>query len=195
MVAPEVEFEDEILGGIQCLASLAEPVAAVALCQLDNLGTDMFQEFFSLLFAENIEYIVQYVEEYVVIAAEPHQLICRCRAHDVTVEIRLSLVGYTQKVSKLVGIGGRIIVGENISIKRKLTEERPHASGNARHRTEGCEYHRLDMRMLVERCIDTLLITYFIIFLQNRIPHPIFQTVTYDAIRENATPGNIRRNA
>ncbi len=43
------------------------------------------------------------------------------------------------------------------------------------------------MRMLVERCIDTLLITYFIIFLQNRIPHPIFQTVIYDAIRENAT--------
>ena len=25
MVAPEVEFEDEILGAIQCLASLAEP--------------------------------------------------------------------------------------------------------------------------------------------------------------------------
>ena len=44
MVALEVEFEDEILGGIQCLASLAEPVAAVALCQLDNLGTDMFQK-------------------------------------------------------------------------------------------------------------------------------------------------------
>lgn len=48
MVALEIEFEDEILGGIQCLASLAEPVAAVALCQLDNLGTDMFQESFSL---------------------------------------------------------------------------------------------------------------------------------------------------
>lgn len=175
MVAPEVEFEDEILGGIQCLASLAEPVAAVALCQLDNLGTDMFQESFSLLFAENIEYIVQYMEEDVVIAAESHLLICRCRAHDVTVEIRLTLVGYTQKVSKLVGIGGRIIVGENISIKREFTEERPHASGNARHRTEGCEYHRLGMRMLVERCIDTLLITYFIIFLQNCIPHPIFK--------------------
>ena len=139
MVAPEVEFEDEILSGIQCLAALAEPVAAVALCQLDNLGTDMSQESFSLLFAENIEYIVQYMEEYVVIAAEPHLFICRCRAHYVTVEIRLTLVGYTQKVSKLVGIGGRIIVGDNISIQRKLTEERPHASGNARHRTEGCE--------------------------------------------------------
>ena len=121
MVALEIEFEDDILGGIQCFASLTEPVAAVALCQLDNLGTDMFQESFSLLFAENIEYIVQYVEEYVVIAAEPHQLICRYCAHDVTVEIRLTLVGYTQKVSKLVGIGGRIIVGENISIKRKNT--------------------------------------------------------------------------
>lgn len=111
MVALEVEIEDDILCGIQCLASLAEPVAAVALCQLDNLGTDMFQESFSLLFAENIEYIVQYVEENVVISAESHLLICRCRAHDVTVEIRLTLVGYTQKVSKLVGIGGRIIVG------------------------------------------------------------------------------------
>ena len=96
MVAPEVEFEDDILCGIQCLASLAEPVAAVALCQLDNLGTDVFQESFSLLFAENIEYIVQYVEEYVVISAESHLLICRCRAHDLTVEIRLTLVGYTQ---------------------------------------------------------------------------------------------------
>ena len=139
MVAPEIEFEDEILSGIQCLAALAEPVAAVALCQLDNLGTDMFQESFSLLFAENIEYIVQYVEENVVIAAESHLLICRYCAHDVTVEIRLTLVGYTQKVSKLVGICGRIIVGENIAVKRELTEERPHASGNARHRTEGCE--------------------------------------------------------
>lgn len=125
MVALEVEIEDDILCGIQCLASLAEPVAAVALCQLDNLGTDVFQESFSLLFAKNIEYIVQYVEENVVISAESHLLICRCRAHDVTVEIRLTLVGYTQKVSKLVGIGGRIIVGENISIQRKLTEERP----------------------------------------------------------------------
>ena len=84
MVALEVEFEDEILSGIQCLAALAEPVAAVALCQLDNLGTDMTQESFSLLFAENIEYIVQYVEENVVISAESHLLICRCRAHDVT---------------------------------------------------------------------------------------------------------------
>ena len=42
MVAPEVEFEDEILSGIQCLAALAEPVVAVALCTLDNLGTDVF---------------------------------------------------------------------------------------------------------------------------------------------------------
>ena len=79
MVALEVEIEDEILGGIQNLASLAEPVVAVALCQLDYLGTDVFQESFSLLFAENIEYIVQYMEEYVVISAEPHLLICRCR--------------------------------------------------------------------------------------------------------------------
>ncbi len=43
MVAPEVEFEDEILSGIQCLASLAEPVVAVALCQLDNLGRICFR--------------------------------------------------------------------------------------------------------------------------------------------------------
>ena len=37
MVALEIEFEDEILGGIQCLASLAEPVVAVVSCPLDNL--------------------------------------------------------------------------------------------------------------------------------------------------------------
>ena len=88
MVALEIEFEDEILSGIQCLASLAEPVVAVVFCPLDNLGTDMFQESFSLLFAKNIKNIVQYMEEDVVISAESHLLICRCRAHDVTVEIR-----------------------------------------------------------------------------------------------------------
>ena len=116
MVAPEIEFEDEILSGIQCLAALAEPVAAVALCQLDNLGTDMFQKSFSLLFAKNIKDIVQYMEEDVVIAAESHLLIRRCGAHDVTVEIRLTLVGNTQKMGKLVGVGGWIIVGENIAV-------------------------------------------------------------------------------
>ena len=133
MVALEIEFEDEILGGIQCLASLAEPVVAVVSCPLDNLGTDVFQESFSLLFAKNIKNIIQYMEEDVVISAESHLLICRCRAHDVTVEIRLTLVGYTQKVSKLVGVGGRIIVGENISIKRELTEEWSHAARHASH--------------------------------------------------------------
>ena len=116
MVALEVEIEDEILGGIQNLASLAEPVVAVALCQLDYLGTDVFQESFPFLFAKNIKDIVQYMEEDVVIAAESHLLIRRCGAHDVTVEIRLTLVGNTQKMGKLVGVGGWIIVGENIAV-------------------------------------------------------------------------------
>ena len=111
MVALEVEIEDEILGGIQNLASLAEPVVAVALCQLDYLGTDVFQESFSFLFAKNIKDIVQYMEEDVVIAAESHLLIRRCGAHDVTVEIRLTLVGNTQKMGKLVGVGGWISWG------------------------------------------------------------------------------------
>lgn len=189
MVAPEIEFEDEILGGIQCLASLAEPVVAVVSCPLDNLGTDMLQESFSLLFAENIEYIIQYMEEDVVVAAESHLLICRCRAHDVTVEIRLSFVGYTQEVGKLVGVGGWIIVGKNIAVKGEFAEERSHTSGYASHRTEGCEHHRLGMRMLIERPVDAFLVSYFVIFFQNRIPHPIFQGIIHDAIRGNALPG------
>ena len=101
MVAPEIEFEDDILGGIQSLASLAEPVVTVVSCPLDNLWTDMFQESFSLLFTENIVYIIQYMEEDVVISAEPHLLVCRCRAHDVTVEICLALVGYAQEYHRL----------------------------------------------------------------------------------------------
>ena len=186
MVAPEIEFEDEILGSIQCLASLAEPVVAVVSCPLDYLGTDMFQESFSLLFAEDIVYIIQYMEEDVVISAESHLLICRCRTHNVTVEIRLALVGYSQKVCKFVGVGGRIIVGENIAVKGEFAEERSHASGYASHRTERCEHHRLGMRMLVERPVDAFLITYFIIFPKNCIPHPVFQGIIHDAIREDA---------
>ena len=186
MVAPEIEFEDEILGGIQCFASLAEPVVAVVSCPLDNLGTDMLQESFSLLFAEDIVYIIQYMEEDVVISAEPHLLVCRCRAHDVTVEICLALVGYAQKMGKLVGVGGWIIVSENIAVKGEFAEERSHTSGYASHRAEGCEHHRLGMWMLVERLVDAFLITYFIIFPKNCIPHPIFQGIIHDAIREDA---------
>ena len=189
MVAPEIEFEDEILSGIQCLASLAEPVTAVVSCPLDNLGTDMLQESFSLLFAKNIKNIVQYMEENMVISAESHLLICRCRAHDVTVEIRLALVGYSQEVGKLVGVGGRIIVGENIAVKGEFAEERSHASGYASHRTEGCEHHRLGMWMLVERPVDAFPVSYFIIFFQNRIPYSVLQAIIHDAIRENALPG------
>ena len=193
MVAPEIEFEDDILGGIQCLASLAEPVVTVVSCPLDNLWTDMFQESFSLLFAENIVYIIQYMEENVVISAESHLLVCRCRAHDVTVEIRLALVGYAQKMGKLVGVGGRIIVGENIAVKGEFAEERSHASGYASHRAEGCEHHRLGMRMLIERLVDAFPVSYFIIFLQNCIPHPVLQGIIHDAIRENALPGIAER--
>ena len=189
MVALEIEFEDEILSGIQCLASLAEPVVAVVSCLLDNLGTDVFQESFSLLFAKNIKNIVQYMEENVVISAESHLLICRCRAHDVTVEIRLALVGNTQDVGKFVGVGGWIIVRKNIAVKGEFAEERSHASGYASHRTDGCEHHRLGMWMLVERPVDAFPVSYFIIFLQNCIPHPILQAIIHDAIRGNALPG------
>ena len=96
MVALEVEIEDEILGGIQNLASLAEPVVAVALCQLDYLGTDVFQESFSFLFAKNIKDIVQYMEEDVVIAAEACRLVLGCGAHHIAVEVGLALVAYAQ---------------------------------------------------------------------------------------------------
>ena len=58
MIALEVEVEDEILSGIQRLASLADPILAVASCQLDNLWSDMFQIFLALLFTKNIEYII-----------------------------------------------------------------------------------------------------------------------------------------
>ena len=193
MVSPEIEFEDDILCGIQCLASLAEPVVAIVSCPLDYLGTDMFQKSFSLLFAEDIVYIIQYMEEDVVISAEPHLLVCRCRAHDVTVEIRLALVGYAQEMGKLVGVGGRIIVGENIAVKGEFAEERSHASGYASHRTEGCEHHRLGMRMLVERSVDAFPVSYFVIFLQNCIPHPVLQGIIHDAIRGNALPGIAER--
>ena len=187
------ELEDEILGGIQCLTSLAEPVVAVVSCPLDNLGTDMLQESFSLLFTEDIVYIIQYMEEDVVISAEPHLFVCRCRAHDVTVEIRLALVGYAQEMGKLVGVGGWIIVGENIAVKGEFAEERSHASGYASHRTEGCEHHRLGMRMLIERLVDAFPVSYFIIFLQNCIPHPVLQGIIHDAIRGNALPGIAER--
>ena len=58
MVASQIEFEEEILGGIQYLASFALPVLAVAFQQPDYLRTDMFQIFLTFLFAENIEYII-----------------------------------------------------------------------------------------------------------------------------------------
>lgn len=58
MVASQIEFEEEILGSIQCLASFALPVLAVAFQQPDYLRPDMFQIFLTLLFAENIEYII-----------------------------------------------------------------------------------------------------------------------------------------
>lgn len=41
MIALEVEVEDEILSGIQRLASLADPILAVASCQLYNLRSDV----------------------------------------------------------------------------------------------------------------------------------------------------------
>ena len=51
VVALEVKVEDEVLCSIKHLASLAEPVVAVVLCQPDDLGPDMVQEFLSLLFS------------------------------------------------------------------------------------------------------------------------------------------------
>ena len=38
------------------------------------------------------------------------------------------------------------------------------------------------MRMLVERRIDALLISYLVIFFQNRIPHPILQFINHDTV-------------
>ena len=58
MVASQIEFEEEILGSIQCLASFALPVLAVAFQQPDYLRTDIFQIFLTLLFAEDVEYII-----------------------------------------------------------------------------------------------------------------------------------------
>ena len=133
------------------------------------------------------------MEEDVVISAEPHLLVCRCRAHDVTVEICLALVGYAQKMGKLVGVGGWIIVSENIAVKGEFAEERSHASGYACHRTEGCEHHRLGMWMLVERPVDAFPVSYFVIFFQNRIPHSVLQGIIHDAIRGNALPGIAER--
>ena len=59
MVASQIEFEEEILGSIQCLASFALPVLAVAFQQPDYLRTDMFQIFLTFLFAEDVEYIIK----------------------------------------------------------------------------------------------------------------------------------------
>ena len=75
MVASQIEFEEEILGSIQCLASFALPVLAVAFQQPDYLRTDMFQIFLTFLFAENIEYIISYMGQNVVISAEFYSLI------------------------------------------------------------------------------------------------------------------------
>ena len=47
MVSTQVKVEDEILGCIECLASLADPILAVASCQLDDFWSDVFQEFLS----------------------------------------------------------------------------------------------------------------------------------------------------
>ena len=58
MAASQIEFEEEILGGIQCRASLALPVLAVAFPQPDYLRTDIFQIFLTFRFAEEFEYII-----------------------------------------------------------------------------------------------------------------------------------------
>ena len=81
-----------------------------------------------------------------------------------------------------MGIGSRIIMRPDIAVQRKFTEEWSHAAGYTRHRTEGRKHHRLGMRMLVERRIDALPIAYLVIFLQNRIPHPILQTFIHDTV-------------
>ena len=47
MIAPQVKIEDEVLGCIEHLASLADPILAVASCQLDDFWSDVFQEFLS----------------------------------------------------------------------------------------------------------------------------------------------------
>ena len=81
-----------------------------------------------------------------------------------------------------MGIGSRIIVCKNIAVQRKFAEEWSHAAGYTRHRTDGRKHHRLGMRMLVERRIDALPIAYLVIFLQNRIPHPILQFIIHNTI-------------
>ena len=58
MVASQIEFEEELLASIQCLASFALPVLAVAFQQPDYLRTDIVQVFVTLLFAEDVEYII-----------------------------------------------------------------------------------------------------------------------------------------
>ena len=58
MIALEVEVEDEILSGIQSLASLADSILEDASCKLDNLRSDIVQIFLALLFTKNIEYII-----------------------------------------------------------------------------------------------------------------------------------------
>ena len=51
MIAPQVKIEDEVLSSIEHLASLAEPVVAVTLCQLDDFWSDVFQKFLSFFLA------------------------------------------------------------------------------------------------------------------------------------------------
>lgn len=122
--------------GVYELAPLGEPIAAVASRQLDNARTDMLQIPLALLLAENVEHVVDDMEENVVISAEPHRLVGRCRAGDVAIEVGLSLVGYTDEMGKFVCVGGRIIVWTDVTVEGELAEERPHAACHARHRTE-----------------------------------------------------------
>ena len=72
MVSPQIEVEEEVLGFVECLAPLVEPILSVASCQLDNFRADILQVFHAFLLSENIEDIVEYMEEDVVIATELH---------------------------------------------------------------------------------------------------------------------------
>ena len=51
MIATQVKIEDEVLGCIEHLASLAEPVAAVTFRQLDDFRSDVFQVFLAFFLA------------------------------------------------------------------------------------------------------------------------------------------------
>ena len=75
MVSPQIEVEEEVLGFVECLAPLVEPILSVAFRQLDNLRTDVLQIFFSFFLAEDVEDIGEYMEEDVVIATELHGFI------------------------------------------------------------------------------------------------------------------------